>query len=276
MTDNTATETESPTTSGGLDYEKTFGVYAATFRTMIPQIEVVANEHDDLTSQLHIKEGAISEEALETARIRNKSGNPDVTKLNENIRKVEAKLEELKANAHELVQDDVPKPLTEEEAVSVRARVKDLRDQYTKQMEAVKTIAGSVGVSLDDVELPTIMKNGKRVGGGGTGHHGPRIRFSSVFVNGEHVEAKKPNNPNEMTSNFTVAANYITKEVKANPRVTAVDLQKSYFKATGVEPDSDGNLDSSKLPAEQEFTYVYTNPGDKSTTEFVIKAVREV
>lgn len=271
-----ATETNTEAQTEEFDYDKAFGPFASTFKTMIPQMASVADTHNELVAQLNVKAGEISEDDLEAARLRNKSGDKDVTKLNAAIAKLEAELEKYRARAYELVQDDIPQPLTDEEKVPVKARVKDLRDQFKTLNDAIHAVAKSVNLSLDNAPIPTINTNGSTRGGGTRkGFSGPRVRTKAVYVNGVYVEMKKPNNPNETTSNLSVAAAHITKEVKANPRVTAVDLQQAYFAAAGVSLDADGNLDSSKLPTDKTFTYVYVNPSDKAETPFEIRVERD-
>jgi hypothetical protein len=257
-----------------IDYTQ-FGPFAETFKAMIPNLAEVAAEHDDLVSQLSIKEGEVNEDALETARLRNKSGNNDVTKLNDAITKLEDRLNEAKAKAWELVQEDVPQPLSDEEKAAVRPRIKDLRDKFKTMTTAVETVASSVGVSLENIKLPQITANGTRSGGGTrVGHSGPRIHMDAVYVNGEHVTQPKANKPDETSSTLTTAANAITAKVKASPRVSASDLQVEYFKAAGVTPNEDGSVDVASIPMEVEFTYTYVNPSDKAKTEFAIKAKR--
>jgi hypothetical protein len=284
MTDATATETQTEATTepSKLNYEEIFGAtYAPMFKDVIPQIQSVASTHNELVAQLNVKEGEISEEALEIARLRNKHNNREVTKLNNNIEKAQAMLEELKAKAYELVQDDVPQPLKEEEKAAVKSRVSDLRKEFQKQMDAVNGVASMLGLTdnLAKVKLPEINANGKRVGSGSGrgGYSGPRVRFETVYINGEPAQVVKDNEDGtkKITSNFTTAANELTKLTKADPRISSTDLQPLYFDAAKVQPDANGKIDSSALPKEVEFTYTYTNPNDKSTKEFVIKAVRE-
>lgn len=262
------------TTSTEIDYSQ-FGAAAGAFQAMIPNLINVARDHDDLVAQLSIKEGEVNEDVLETARLRNKANDAKVTKLNEAIKKLQDTLDEQKAKAWELIQDDIPKPLTDDEKAAVRPRIKDLREQFKKMTAAVEVVADSLSVSLDGVTLPTINANARTTGGGTrVGHSGPRIHMDAVFVNGEHVTQPKANKPDETASTLTTAANFITAKVKASPRISASDLQVDYFKAAKVTPDESGNVDVSKIPLEVEFTYVYTNPNDQTKSEFAVKAKR--
>lgn len=267
-------ETKAPATS----FEEIFGeAYAPMFKDIIPRIESVAATHNELVSQLNVKEGEVSEEALEIARLRNKNNNREVVKLNSNIERTQAMLDELKAKAYALVEDDVPQPLKPEEIPAVKARVSDLRKEFTKQTDSVTKVAEMLGLTenLKKVKLPEINANGRSSGRGG--YSGVRVRFDTVYINGEPAQVVKDNEDGtqKITSNFTTAANELTKLTKADPRISSTDLQPLYFAAAGVTPDADGKLDSSKLPKEVEFTYVYTNPNDKTTKEFQLKAVRE-
>lgn len=254
-----------------IDYTK-FGVHAATFQTLIPQIEATAAEHDDLVSQLSVKEGQVSDEILENARLRNKSGNARVAKINSMITRALAEIEKLKLESYELVEDDVPQPLTEEERPKVQARVKELRDTYKTQLEAINTVAGAIQVSLDGVELPSIMANGRRTGGTGTGHSGIRLHVGAVYVNGDLSFKPRPHKPGETMSSLSTAATDINSKVGTG-KVSASDLQKRYFEAAGISPDENGNIDRSKLPKDMQFTYRYVD--GENVQEFEIRVVRE-
>lgn len=256
MTDTAETTTETT----AIDYSK-FGAFAPAFEQMIPQLAEKGTEHDDLVSQLKVKPGEVDTEALEAARLRNKSGNAEVRKLNDTIAKAEARIAELKEQAYESVKGDIPQPLSEEDRPKVQEKVKTLRAEFNKMHEAIETMADTFGLSLDGIELPTIMANARKSGGGGqTG--GFRIRTTDVFVDGNRVEAKKPNS-DETTSTLSVAASVISKAVKS--KVAAADLQKAYFAANGTE-------DYDSIPADSEFTFNYTS-GDLNR-DFLIRVVK--
>jgi hypothetical protein len=247
-----------------IDYDKTFGAFAATFKGMLPQLDIKANEHNELVARLKVKEGEISEDDLEGARLRNKAGDPKVTKLNQTIEAALAKVEELKAQAYELTKNDIPQPLSEEERPKVQEKVKTLRAEFKQMDEAIQTVAGSLGVKLDGIKLPTITANARTVGGGGqTGHQGPRIRTTDVFVDDNRVEAPKAGKPDETTSTLSVAANVISKAVKS--KVAAADLQAAYFAAAGTS-------DYESIDSDFEFTYVYESGEHKR--EFKIRVVK--
>lgn len=252
-----------------IDYTK-FGPHEATFRAMIPTLVQTAQTHDELVDRLNVKEGEISEDIMESARLRNKDGNKRVKQLNETIAKALEQIEKFKAECYDLVKDDLPQPLTDEERPAIQEQVKNLRQQYKVQYSGVEAVADMVGIksALEEITLPTIKTNGRVVSGGsgGTrvGHHGPRLRFKEVYINGELAEGKSTNDPNKKVSNFSMAANKLKSELKTQ-NVSASDLQEAYFKAAGTE-------DASKINSDFTFTYVYVDGENKR--EFEIRAVR--
>lgn len=254
-----------------IDYSK-FGAFAPTFQSMLPNLFTIAQQHDECVADLNVKEGTITEDDLEAARLRNKSGGEDVTKINKAVRELEKKMSELKARAWELVEGDVPQPLNDEDRTKVQARVKDLRAEFKQTLTAVNVVAASVGIDIDKtgVELPQLSGNAGRSSGTRQGHSGPRFRMDEVYVNGTLVQAPKPNKPEEMTSNLTVAANQINKDHKL--KITASDLQKAYMDANNVKPDEDGSVDITKLPMDSTFTF--TVKDGETVHEFEIRAKR--
>lgn len=261
-----------PIMATSIDYSK-FGPHEATFRAVMAPLEEVSVTHDDLLVRLSIKKGEINEEILENARIRNRNNNKQVTTFNEQIGKLEEKLSELKEKAYSLVEDTLPKELTDEEKVSVKARIKDLRDQFKSKSLAVETIAEAVGVSLEGITLPSIATNGVRVSGSGAtkvGHNGPRLRMDAVTVNGNVAEAPNPNDKTKTSSNFTIAAAVISKKLGLSvaEKITATDIQSAYFAKAGTE-------DVTQIPHTLEFEFPFTK-ADKSVETFVISATRSI
>lgn len=244
-----------------------YGPHEVAIQTMVEKIDQAAVAHNALIGQLQVKEGEVSEDDLNNARELNPRNDADIAKRNEQIEKIQARLDVLLAETNELARQDVPKPLEGEEKAKVQTQVKELQDAYKKMNAGIEGFGTMLEIDLDKLEIkPLVHMSGRKTSGVGTpAQSGPKIRTSDVYVNGIRAEVKKQGGEEgETSSTFSAAAAYILKNYKV--KVAAADMHTPYFAAAGTTNSDD-------LPNDVEFDFPIKD--DKGVENVLrIRAVR--
>lgn len=242
------------------------GPHGSAIEAMVKQIDDKAATINQLISRLAVKPGEITETDLENARLRNPRNDKDIAKRNDMIAKAQKSLAELIAQTNELARQDVEQPLDETEKPKVQEQVKNLTADYKKMSAGLEGVAMAFGLDISNVEVkPIVHMSGRKTGGNvGAGAGIPKIRTKEVYVNDSLIQVKKPGKDNEFASTLSGAATELSKLHKV--KITASDIQKSYFSAAGTE-------DTDSLPLDITFPFTFKDlKGEEVTVN--VRAVR--
>lgn len=214
--------------------------------TMLQEQTVKANAIAD-----EVKKSRVDETKL-IHQIRDEDETTDevIIRFREALAKLDAKREEIIANATEHVKKNLPKSEMSDEVFEAK---KKEYDELKKAVTSTQKLAKNVPGYTDDVfkDVPKLLS----LSGGTTGTGTKRPRLSFLTIDGEEVfTMKKVKNDDgseeEVKSyTFTTAAEYINEKVKG-AKVKPSDLSAEAFATLGSDDLSGGKV---------EFTYSLNN-----------------